>query len=177
MVTDRLTDGVRIAQLLASEVTGNRGRLRDLVVTDADPDVEPTVDGALAYSLALAPEREADGEGGNVGEEDGKDEDGNGDAGSDEDGKDADEGNEDGSERVADVFVQPDRVRVEFVVAPDVAATTAEGAGLRVRPKAVRPPRTLVFLEDGAAVKRVLPTLEAVLEAALEVTHADAGGE
>ncbi|MWV63731.1 hypothetical protein GRS48_02670 [Halorubrum sp. JWXQ-INN 858] len=167
MVTDRLTDGVRIAQLLASEVTGNRGRLRDLVVTDADPDVEPTVDGALAYSLALAPKREDDGEGGNGDEEDG----------TDEDGTDADEGDEDGSERVADVFVQPDRVRVEFVVAPDVAATTAEGAGLRVRPKAVRPPRTLVFLEDGAAVKRVLPTLEAVLEAALEVTPADAGGE
>ena len=48
MVDDRLSDGVRIAQLLASEIDGNRSRLRHLHVTDADPDVDPTADGAFA---------------------------------------------------------------------------------------------------------------------------------
>jgi len=123
MVEDRLADGVRIAQLLASEVTGNEARLAALDVTDADPDVEPTVDGAIAYKLV----RE-----GSV---------------------------------VAEALVQPDRVRVEFVVAPDVAADAGREADLRVRPKAVRPPRTLVFVEDGAQVKWILPVLEAVLDA------------
>jgi len=48
---------------------------------------------------------------------------------------------------------------------PAVAADAAESAGLRVRPKAVRPPRTLVFVEDGAQVKRVLSVFEAVVAA------------
>jgi len=51
MVTDRLRDGVRIAQLLASEVTGDQGRLKTLSVADADTDVEPTLDGTLAYRI------------------------------------------------------------------------------------------------------------------------------
>ncbi len=126
MVQDRLRDGVRIAQLLASEVTGNEARLAALRVTDADSDVEPTVDGVLAYTLTR---------GGTV---------------------------------VAEVFVQPDRVRVEFVVAPEAAADAAREATLRVRPKAVRPPRTLVFVEDGVQVKWLLPVLETVLDAVLE---------
>ncbi|MFC5277371.1 hypothetical protein ACFPM1_01120 [Halorubrum rubrum] len=138
MVEDRLTDGVRIAQLFASEVTGDRGRLRDLDVTDADPDAEPTADGALAFRLVET-----------VGEGDQNDRDDN------------DGGSIEGA-AVADVYVQPDRARVEFRRAPERVADAAGEAGLRVRPKAVRPPRTLVFLEDGADVKRVLPALEAV---------------
>lgn len=125
MVTDRLTDGVRIGQLLASEITGNAGRLGPLDLTDADPDVEPTPDGALAYRVVRA-------------------------AGDDD-------------TLVAEAYVQPDRVRLEFVTAPDAVAEAAGEAGLRVRPKAVRPPRTLVFVEDGAQVKRVLTAFETAL--------------
>ncbi|TKX87022.1 hypothetical protein EXE43_05380 [Halorubrum sp. SS5] len=121
MVVDRLDDGVRIAQLLASEVTGNESGLRGLTVADADRDVEPTPDGALAYRIA----REA-------------------------------------GEPVVEVYVQPDRARIEALAAPDAVADAAAAAGLRVRPKAVRPPRTLVFVEDGAAVKRALAVLEAL---------------
>lgn len=124
MVAERTTDGVRIAQLLASEVTGGWGELTELSVTDADVDVEPTADGALAYRLTL-PDTTV----------------------------------------VAEVFVHPDRARVEFRVAPDVAAEAGSDAGLRVRPKAVRPPRTIVFVEDGAEVKRVLPAFAAVVRA------------
>jgi hypothetical protein len=131
MVDERLTDGRRIAQFLASEVTGHEDDLRSLSVTDADPDVEPTPDGAFAYAIERA-ERDDGGDGG------------------------AD------STRVASVFVQPERVRVEFEAAVDAVADAAREEGLRVRPKAVDPPRTLVFVEDGAQVKWLLPALRAV---------------
>ncbi|SFR31035.1 MULTISPECIES: hypothetical protein [Halorubrum] len=137
MVADRLSDGVRIAQLLASEVTGNESRLRGLTVADADRDVEPTPDGALAYRIAReTPE-------GRAGATD-----------------EATPG-----EPIAEVYVQPDRARIEAIAGPDAAATAAREGDLRVRPKAVRPPRTLVFVEDGAQVKRVLPVLEAIRNA------------
>jgi len=66
---------------------------------------------------------------------------------------------------VAEVFVHPDRVRVEFHAAPDEAATAATDAGLRVRPKAVRPPRTLVFVESHEDIERALDVVAAVAEA------------
>ena len=123
MVKERLADGRRIAQLLASEVTGHADEFSSLSVTDADPDVEPTPDGAFAYGI-------------------------------DRDG-----------DRVASAFVQPDRVRVVFERAVDIAADAAREEGLRVRPKAVEPPRTLVFVEDGAQVKWLLSVLRAVVSA------------
>ncbi|MFP8952240.1 hypothetical protein ACLI4Z_04585 [Natrialbaceae archaeon A-arb3/5] len=52
MVDDRITDGKRIAQLLASELDGREdGELGTVAVTDADRDVEPTADGARAYDV------------------------------------------------------------------------------------------------------------------------------
>lgn len=158
MVADRLTDGVRIGQLFASEVTGDRGRLRDLAVTDADPEVEPTADGALAFRLVDV----AGGESGGDADVDVGDADVDG--GDDTDDHDGDAVEASDGDVVADVYVQPDRVRIEFRRAPERVADAAADAGLRVRPKAVRPPRTLVFLEDGADVKRVLPALETVVE-------------
>jgi len=162
MADERLTDGLRIGQLLASEITGNEGRLRALALTDADPDVEPTPDGALAYRVVRGGEGkvESDSERSEV--------------------ESDDEGNEgerdgDGARLVAEVHVQPDRLRIEFVAGPGergderdlpaIAADAAGDAGLRVRPKAVRPPRTLVFVEDGAQVKRALSVFEAVGDA------------
>jgi hypothetical protein len=122
MVEDRLTHGKRIAQLVASEVTGHERSLSSLSVTESDPDVDPTEDGAFAYAV------------------------------------------ERGGERVAEVYVHPDRARVEFLAEQEAVAAAAEGEGLRVRPKAVRPPRTLVFVEDGAQVKWLLPALRAVAD-------------
>lgn len=123
MVDDRLSDGPRIAALLASELSGGTGQIRELAVVDAEVDVEPSVDGAVAYGVARA------------------------------DGR-----------TVAEVYVQPDRAYVEFRVEPDAVAHTARERGLRVRPKAVRPPITIVFLEDGAEVKRILDAFEVVSE-------------
>lgn len=127
MVEDRIADGRRIAQLLASEVRGReRGPLGRLDVADVR-DAEGNSFGEFAF------------------------------------GVDADA--DPGSVRVADVYVHDDRTRVEFREAPDAAADAGRAAGLRTRPKAVTPPRTVVFLEDGVAVKRVLPVFRAVVEA------------
>lgn len=154
MVDDRLTDGRRIAQLLASELTGGVDRLTRLSVTDADPDVEPMTDGALAYTVRFGSDATEDGA-----SADGPTED------SDQTEDDASE-DSDETEELAEVYVQPDRVRVEFRVAPAAAAETGREQNLRVRPKAVRPPRTIVFVEDGAQVKWILPVFEAVVGAA-----------
>ncbi|SFR93731.1 hypothetical protein SAMN05216559_1361 [Halomicrobium zhouii] len=54
MVEDRITDGKRIAQLLASELTGlSTGPVERLGVDDADPDAEPSPEGSFAYDIVL----------------------------------------------------------------------------------------------------------------------------
>jgi hypothetical protein len=129
MVEERVEDGTRIAQLLASELDGREdGRFAALALAEADPEVEPTTDGAFAYAVDV--EREDD------------------------------------AERLADVYVHPDRVRLEFVAGVERAAERASEAGLRVRPKATEPPRTLAFVESGAAVKRAADVVEALADEA-----------
>ena len=118
-----LDDGVRIAQLLASDLVGHEDRLAPVTVTDADPDVEPTADGRRAYVIR------ADGD------------------------------------AVATAFVHPERVRLDVSVAHDAVVDAAREAGLRARPTAADPPRTVVFVEDGAEVKRALAVVEAAVDA------------
>jgi hypothetical protein len=65
-------------------------------------------------------------------------------------------------ERVARVFVQPERVRIEVGTAPEATLSAAEDARLRVRPKSTDPPQTIVFVEDGAAVKRATDVFESL---------------
>jgi hypothetical protein len=144
VVDERLSDGRRIAELLASELDGLGDTLVGVEVSDADRDATPTPDGAYAYRVTLRSRRSAT-----------------------HDGAD--------DRALAVVFVQPDRARVEFVATPDVAADAAGDEGLRVRPKAVRPPRTLVFLEDGAAVKRAVAVFETVVTT-MEERGRDTGG-
>lgn len=124
MVEKRLTDGRRIAQLLASEVDGRSdGVLDTLSVSEANPDVEPSTDGAFAYAI-----ERADGD------------------------------------RLAAVYVHPDRAHVEFDADHEAVVEHAESEGLRVRPKAVQPPKTLVFVEDGAQVKRAVAVVERTVQ-------------
>lgn len=144
MVQDRLRDGTRIAQLVASELTGDRQSLETVVVVEANPDVEPTDDGAVAYRVAHVSTAAAV----DVGKR----------------GQTTIDERVDADRTIlGTVFVQPERARIEFSAAPDVAATAANSAGLRVRPKAVEPPRTLVFVEDGAEAKRVLSVFKRVV--------------
>ena len=123
---DRATDGTRIAELLASELTGlERGPLAGVAVTDADPDAEPSTDGTLAYRVTFE------------------------------------------DEVVAEAFLHADRVRLEVRADPAVAAEAVQGPDLRARPKATDPPRTLLFVESGAAVKRAADALAAALASEL----------
>ncbi|PSP80355.1 hypothetical protein BRC88_06525 [Halobacteriales archaeon QS_4_69_225] len=141
MVDDELSDGERIARLLSSEIHGHeRGVLGRLSVADARETVEPTEQGAFAFAVAA-------------------------------DGDDSDDGNDDADDsddgierRVVEVYVHPDRSHVEFRVGARTAAEAGHRAGLRVRPKAVEPPRTLVFVENGAEVKPALRVVRAVGE-------------
>jgi hypothetical protein len=112
MVEERVTDGERIAELLASELHGRAdGALARVAVVDAVEEVRPTPDGAVAYRVAV-----------------------DGDA-------------------LASVHVHPDRVHLAFEAHQEAAVEAAEERDLRVRPRATRPPATLVFVESGAAVK------------------------
>jgi hypothetical protein len=57
MVQDRVADGKRIAQLLASELTGlETGPLRAVAVADADDDAMPADGGAFAYRITAGGE-------------------------------------------------------------------------------------------------------------------------
>lgn len=129
MVEERITDGRRIAELLASEVTGREGDLAGLAVARADREVEPTPDGARAYDVVRSPE---------------------------DDGTDA---ADEGGDTLASVFVQPDRARVEVRVAPERTLTAARGLDLRARPRATTPPAAVVFVESGAETKRAADVL------------------
>ncbi len=144
MVQDRLRDGKRIAQLVASELTGDRDLLNQVVVVDADPDVEPTADGARAYDVVYVSPTEA-----LVVDDRGR--------------TTIDEERTAQQTLLATVFVQPERARIEFKTAAARAAEAAQAANLRVRPKAVDPPQTLVFVEDGAQAKWVLDVFRTVV--------------
>ncbi|MFC6941435.1 hypothetical protein ACFQE8_15925 [Salinirubellus sp. GCM10025818] len=141
MVDERIADGRRIAQLLASEVRGReRGPLGRLAVVDVR-DVEGCPVGEFAFGV--------------------------------------DARIDSGSLRIADVHVHDDRTRIEFREAPDAAADAGRRAGLRTRPKAGNPPKTVVFLDDGVAAKRALPLFRAVVEAldGRDSSGAEAGTE
>jgi hypothetical protein len=66
-------------------------------------------------------------------------------------------------ERLAGVFVQPERVRLELYEGLEADRESAEGAGLRTRPVASEPPRLVVFVESGAAAKRAFDVLGAAV--------------
>lgn len=140
MVRDELKDGRRIAELLASEIDGrSRGPLGRLTVTNPDRSVEGTPTGERAYDVRrLRADRDPRRE-----------------PAPDEAGR-----------LFAQVYVHEDRARVELLDGLETAVEAAQAGGLRVRPKAVRPPRTLVFVERGSEVKRAVDVLEAAAESA-----------
>ena len=152
MVSDEVTDGTRIGRLFSSEVHGHeRGALGRLGIVDADPDAEAIEGGALAFAVAVDGDGDGDGDG-STNIDDG---DGNDDAAA-------------SGKRIAEAYVHPDRLRVEFLRGARTAAEAGRAAGLRTRPKAVEPPRTLVFVERAADAKAALRVVRDVAEAVLE---------
>jgi hypothetical protein len=140
MVDAEQRDGRRIAELLASEIDGRTsGPLARLTVTDPDRSVEGTVDGERAYDVrALQGARDPR----------------------------RIPGPEEAGALLGRVFVHPDRTRVALFLGLDAGRDAAEAAGLRARPAATTPPRTLVFVERAADVKRASDVFEAAADAA-----------
>lgn len=67
-------------------------------------------------------------------------------------------------ERLADVYVMPDRARLELRMGLERGEHEAEQQRLRTRPVGGDPPKVVVFVESGAEVKRALDVLGAVAE-------------
>ena len=65
--------------------------------------------------------------------------------------------------RLADVYVHPDRARIEFYTGLEAAADVADDEGLEVDAPSqeAHSPRTLVFVGNGAEVKRALRSIAA----------------
>lgn len=150
MVEDRLDDGTRIAQLVASEVTGNRDTLGDHVVVDADPAVEPTAAGAFAYRVVR------------VGDDDALTTDDRGRPTLDGETTDAVAAE---TTEMATVFVHPERARIDFARAGEATKKAAEASKLSVQESAGAQQQTTVFVEDGAEAKRVLTVFAAAATA------------
>ena len=147
MVQDRLSDGKRIAQLLASELTGDQAALAHIVVADADPDVEPTEDGAFAYRVVHVADSDA--------------------LTTDDRGRPTLAADSAGdvdaaTTEIATVSVRPDRTRVTFTLAPERAAVAAADTVLRTR--STDTADTTILVTDGVEAKRVLPVFEAVVD-------------
>ena len=147
MVEDRLSDGKRIAQLLASELTGDQATLAHVVVADADPDVEPTADGAFAYRVIHVADSDA--------------------LGTDDRGRPtlaADPPVDVDAEitEIATVSVQPNRACVGFTVAPERAAAAA--ADTEIQKQSTNTDGTSLVITDGVEAKRVVPVFDAVVD-------------
>lgn len=70
-----------------------------------------------------------------------------------------------GGDTLASVFLQDDRIYLELMGDLVAVRDRADGVGLRTRPAATTPPGLLVFVENGASVKRALDVLEAAATA------------
>lgn len=146
MVQDRLSDGKRIAQLLASELTGDQSTLANVVVADADPDVEATEDGAFAYRVVHVADSDA--------------------LGTDDRGRPtlaADSPGDINAElrEIATIFVQPDRARVVFSLAPERATEAAADTELQLR--STDAADTTLLVTDGVEAKRIVSVFDAAV--------------
>lgn len=138
MVETEIRDGRRIAELLASEIDGRRsGPLARLAVTDPDRSVEGTPDGERAYDVRRLR--------------------------SDRDPR-RQPTPEDAGRLLARVYVHDDHARVDVLDGIDAAARRAEDGALQVRSEPSPPPRTVVFVERAADVKRAADALAAASE-------------
>ena len=141
MVDSRVTDGERIAELLAAEIEGRTdGGLGRLSVTNVDTDAEPGHHGDRIFDIVRAR------------------------ASSTDHGTDASSTESTTGELVATAHVHDDRIHLAVRTAQETAHERASDLDLRTRPKATTPPQTLVFVESGAEVKRAVRVLSAVGE-------------
>ena len=159
MVESRVTDGERIAELLAAEIEGRHdGGLGRLSVTNVDTDAEPGHHGDRIFDVV----RVEKSHGGSAA-------DGSSDGGATENPSNQDSAGKSSTESptdelVATAHVHDDRIHLALRTAQETAHERAAALDLRTRPKATTPPQTLVFVESGAEVKRAARVLSAVGE-------------
>jgi hypothetical protein len=136
MVEERLTDGYRIAELLASEIDGRRsGPVADLAVANADRTVDGTPAGERAYDVRLLsgdrdPRREPT--------------------------------PDDAGELFGRVFVHETGATLALEAHSDAAAAAAAAGGLDTE-ESWREGLLAIRLEYGAQSKRAIDALEAAL--------------
>ena len=137
MVQERLTDGYRIGELLASEIDGRQsGTLAPLAVANADRTVEGTPEGERAYDVRLLA--------------------------SDRDSRREPTPDDDG-ELFAQVFVHEEGATVALEADSPAARNVAESAGLDVDQE-WRTGTLAIGLDYGAQSKRAIDVLEAAIE-------------
>lgn len=170
MVDERITDGSRIAQLLSAEIDGRTdGGLGRLYVVDTlvDPSkadsqndepgsAEPKNQETLAFEICVdnpgsSKCRKFD----TSSSSEGDDTDARPDRDEDTDALDA-------RIPIAGVFVQDDHIRLVIRRAREVALDAASDVGLDATAVDSNPPKTIVVVESGAAVKRASDVLSAV---------------
>lgn len=123
MVGNQVTDGTRIAELLASELDGRTDGWFDRVtITNVSPDAEPSIDGTDAYDIVLD------------------------------------------ATTVGTAYLHPERVRLEFTDRLSEFIRAAHEAGVPVQKKSSSPPRVVILLGNGAAVKHVLDVMGVLIE-------------
>jgi len=141
MVEERLTDGYRVAELLASEIDGRTsGPLGDLAVTDPDRTVEGSAAGERAFDV-----RRLDGE---------------------RDPRREPRPAERGP-LLARAFVHEEGITLAIHAERSRVAVAAESAGLSIDEcEATDPAAVGVAIPSGAAVKRAVDVLASVADAA-----------
>ncbi|MFB6154111.1 MAG: hypothetical protein ABEJ27_07660 [Halodesulfurarchaeum sp.] len=183
MVDERIEDGSRIAELLRAEIEGLQGgvvgELEVAETADATDTTTKTSDTTTKKPDTTANKPDTTTETLDTSAEAAE---ATAETGENRRDADSETGTNDGSEstasagpgapafameyageEIATVFVQPDRCYLVVRHDPAGVAESAREEGLRTRPKAVKPPATLVFVEQGAAVKRVIDVLRASL--------------
>jgi hypothetical protein len=73
-------------------------------------------------------------------------------------------GRADGDDRLAEVYLQPERVRVEVLVSANRAADAVADGDFEIRKEATDPPRSSILVESGAEVKAALRVVERLAE-------------
>ena len=177
MVDSRVTDGERIAELLAAEIEGcSDGGLGRLSVTNVDTDAEPGHHSDRIFDVVRVEKPHNENAVDGPTNQDATEEPSNEDATEEPSNEDATErpSNQDTTgesstesptdELLATAHVHDDRIHLALRIAQEMAHERAAALDLRTRPKATTPPQTLVFVESGAEVKRAVQVLSAVGE-------------
>lgn len=137
MVSDKITDGTRIGQLFSSEIHGHERSTLGRLAV-VDADEDATPSDSGTFGFAIA-----------FGDED------NSESGAKR------------GDRLAEVYLHPERIRVDFLVSPEQAVAATDGE-ITLQEESPDPPRSSLLVESGAEVKAALRVVERIAEQVLD---------